>query len=203
MSLAYRIALACGALPLLVGVSIFVLWTATRSTWLMAAGLYTVYAGMAVVLVGGIALARYYRTASRAAGVSPRRLRLSTCAAGLLLLSNFPVAGGIIAAVIAIETCYTVVVHNASNEPLDDVRVFGGGCDESLGRIPPGDTAQESFWIDEDGQLEFRARRAAAVHQAVIDWYVSNNLGGHTVVTVNADGTITAENRHLSGTDGS
>ncbi len=188
---AYRVALICGALPLLVGVSIFLLWLITRWDWLMVAGVCTLYGGVAVFLLGVLALARFCWLASRPPDLPRQRLWRSTLAGAGLLLSNFPVAGGITATVIAIETRYTVVVHNDSQQPLDDVRVFGGGCDESLGSIQPGGTARRSFWIQHDGSLEFRALSGTTVHATTIDGYVTGNMGGHMIVTINnPDGTI-------------
>ena len=190
MNRAYRLALVCGAFPLLIGVSIFVLWLITRWDWLMMAGIFTFYGGVAVFLVGVLALAHYCWLAFRMPNIPRRRLWLSTLACAGLLLLNFPVAGGIAAAAIAIETCYTVVVHNASHQPLENVRVFGGGCDAHLGAIPPGSTVRQSFWIKHEGELEFRALGGTTSYEKTIDGYVTNSMGGHTTVTINANGTI-------------
>ena len=82
---------------------------------------------------------------------------LTTLRSAGLLLANFVVAGSIISVGIAVTTRYTVVVHNASDQRLDDVRVFGGGCDAAYGSLLPGATASRSFWIRQDGRLVFRA----------------------------------------------
>lgn len=196
MNRAYRVALICGAIPLLVGVSIFILWLITRQHGLMMAGIYTLYGGVAIFWVGVLALARFFWLGVRSPDFPRRRLWLSTFACAGLLLLNFPVAGGIIAASIAIETRYTVVVHNALSRPLENVKVFGGGSDESLGSIPPGGTARRSFWIQHDGELKFRAFSGTTSHTKTIDGYVTNGTGGHTTVTVNPDDTITVSNNN-------
>lgn len=196
MNGAYRVALICGTLPLLVGVSIFVLWLVTRWDWLTLAGFYTLFGGVVIFLVGVVALACYCGQAFQAPNLPRRRLWLSTIACAGLLLSNFPVAGGIIVAVAAIESRYTVTIHNASQQPLNDVRVFGGGCDESLGSIPPGDTARRSFWVEHDDELKLHAISGTAVHKETIDGYVTNGMGGHTTVTLNLDGTISVSNNN-------
>jgi len=182
MNRAYGIALTCGAVPLLAGISIFALWLVTRT------------GGIAILLVGSVSLARFFWLGSRMPGFPRRRLWLSTVGGASLLLSNFPVAGGISAAVIAIETRYTVVVHNASRQALDSVSVVGGGCDEFLGSIRPGGDARQSFWIQHDGELEFRATSGTTVYRETIEGYVTNSMGGHTTVTVNSDGTISVRN---------
>jgi len=188
---AHRVALVCGATPLVVGIAIFVTWLVLRLDVLMLAGAYTLCGGMALFVVGGVALARYHWLGARTPSMSGRHLRRSTAACAGLLLLNFPIAGGIVAGALAIETSYTVIVHNASARPLEKVMVIGGGVNESLGSIPAGGTTRQWFWIQHDGQLEFRAACGTSTHSATIDGYVTNGMGGSATVTVNADETIT------------
>jgi hypothetical protein len=195
MNRAFRVALFCGALPLLVGISIFLLWLITRWDWLMMAGIFTLYGGVAIFFVGAIALARFCWLAFRTPELPRRRLWLSILGCAALLLSNFAVAGGITASVIAIETRYTVVVHNTSQQPLSGVRVFGGGCEADFGTIPPDSIVRRSFWIQHDGVLEFRAVRGTTTHTKTIDSYVTNSMGGHTTVTINPEGTISVSHK--------
>ncbi len=107
---------------------------------------------------------------------------------------HFPFAVGSTATVIAIATRYTVVVHNDSQQPLDSVSVFGGGCDKSLGSIPSGGNIRHSFWIQHDDELNFRALSGTTIYTKTIDDYVTNGMGGHTTVTINPDGTISVSN---------
>jgi len=147
MNRAYRVALICGAVPLVFGVSIFLLWLITHWVWLMMAGIFTLYSGLVIFAVGIIALARFHSLALRTPDTLRRRLRLSTLACAGFLLSNLLVAGAIISTVVSAETGYTVVIHSTSQQPLDRVRVFGGGCNASFGSIPPKGIARRSFWI--------------------------------------------------------
>ncbi len=184
----YRVALICGILPLFIGVSIFVLWLITSWNWLMLAGIFTLSGGSAAFLLGILALTRYCSRAFRTPVGPSRRLWLSTLGSAGLLLLNLPVAGGITLAVIAIETRYTVIVHNASQHRLDGARVFGGGCEASFPTIPPGGVARCSFRIQHDGELEFRASSGSTTHAITIDSYVTNNAGGRTTIMINPDG---------------
>ena len=194
MKRAYQVALACGVLPLLVGVVIFLLWVSTGWDWMIVAGIFTLYGGVGIFLVGIIALVRYCWLALHTLGMSRRRVWLSTLGCAGLLLLNFPVAGCIIVAAIARETRYTVVVHNTLQQPLDGVRVFGGGCEVAFGTVSPGDVVQRSFWIQQDGKLEFRAVSVATTYAQTIDGYVTHNMGGHTTVTFKPDGTLSVCN---------
>jgi hypothetical protein len=195
MNRSYRLALICGALPLLGGISIFLLWLISRWEWLMLAGVFTLYGGVAVFCVGVFALARFCWSAFRTPELPRQRLWLSTLGCAALLLSNFPVAGGIIYGALRIETQYTVMVRNGSQHPLNGVRVFGGGCEADFGTIPPGGSVRRSFWIQHDDQLEFRAVSGATMHAETIDGYVTNSLGGHTTVVLNPDATVSVSNR--------
>lgn len=190
MNRAYRVALVCGLLPILVGVSIFLLWLVMRWEWLIAAGIFTLYGGVALFFIGSVALACFCWFAFRSSDVSRKRLLFSTLGCAALLLSNFPIAARIVVAVVDIETRYAIVVHNTSDLPLEQVRVFGGGCDCFLGSIPPGDTATCFCRFHCDGRLEFCAVSGTTTHSQIIDGYVTGNMGGRAVVTIHPNGTI-------------
>ncbi len=181
----------CGASPLVAGVSVFLLWVLTRRDWLMGAGLFVLFVGLALFAVGTLALARFCWLALRA-GEPPPGFWRSTAFAAALLLSNFPAAGAIIWKVDDLYTRYTVVVRNATGNTLEDVRVSGGGCEAVFGAIAPGDEARRSFLIQHDGQLEIHAD---GLRRQTIVGYVTNSLGGHTTVTVHPGGAVTAEDR--------
>ena len=185
-----RVAVLSGLLPLLVGVSLFVLWVTTRWDWFMVGGVVTIYGGLVSFLIGACALARYCWAASRCADPPRWKWVLSALGCATLLLSNVPVAGGIISAVVAISTCYSVVVRNASQQAISDVRIYGGGYEASLGTIPPGGLARRSFWIQRDGELELRAVGSSAFHHLVIDGYVTKGLGGRAEIVVESNGSL-------------
>jgi hypothetical protein len=46
MKLFYGVALVCGAVPLIAGILIFLLWLITHWNWLMMAGIITLYGGL-------------------------------------------------------------------------------------------------------------------------------------------------------------
>ncbi len=193
MNRAYQIALACGLVPLVVGTSIFVLWLVTRWNWLIPTGMLTIAAGMVVVGTGLVALLRYVWISRDDASVKPRRRRLATLLCAALLLVNFPAAAGITVAAIAIETSYTVIVHNATDRPLQNVHVVGGGRDIDLGTIGPRGSARRRFWIKHDGILELSAMSGAHPLSEQIDGYVTSGMGGRTTVTVGRDAKVTIQ----------
>jgi len=196
MSLSYRIALSCGALPLVVGISVFVLWLVTRWDSLMPIGATVIGVGVVFFLVGITALVRFYLTPRERAIGLLRSSGASTWIAALLLLSNFPVALALVFAAMRIETAYIVEVRNESPQVLEGVRVFGGGCDVSLDAIPQGEAESRWLWIRGDGQLELQVRVEGEQQTTLIDGYVSGSHGGHNTVTVGPGGTVETDLRY-------
>lgn len=191
MNRAYRIALICGALPLLLGVGIFLLWLATRRDALAIAGIYLIYLGLALFVVGLAALAVYGRKASRSREISRGKLLGNLATALVLLLANFPVAWGIIGGVVAIESRYLVVVHNESSRPLSQVRVSGGGASVAIFSIPPNDSTERSLWFQSDGELKFEAALEGRKLTQTIEGYVTHGGSGRADVFVGEDGEVT------------
>jgi hypothetical protein len=187
---AHRVAAVCGAAPLLLGTAIFVVWLVARWDWLMIAGAVVLYGGLAIFATGVIALALSCWMGFHTPGIQRPRVWMLTLGCAGLLLANFPVAGGIIWTAITIATRYTVVVHNTSEQRLEGVWVFGGGCDASYGTLLPGATARHSFWIRGKGTLTFRASSGEGTLERTIDEYVTTNSGGHVTVTVHPDRTL-------------
>jgi hypothetical protein len=177
----------------------FLLWLITRHDSLLVAGLWTICGGLLLFTIGAGALAQFCSLAFRTPDLPRRRLWLSTLGGAALLLANFPVAAGLIAAAIAIETRYTVRVRNASQQPLSGVRVVGGGCDADFGTVAPGTVVRRSFWIQLDGELEFHAVSGATAHTETIDDYVTDGDGGDTTVTIDPDGTISISHERPRG----
>ncbi|MBX7157612.1 MAG: hypothetical protein K1X66_04410 [Verrucomicrobiae bacterium] len=190
MKRAYQIALVCGILPLFIGILIFLLWLVTRQNWLMAVGVFTIWLGVIMVLIGAVALIRFCWLGFRTSELSRRRLWLLTFGCAALLFSNFIVAGGIMTAVVAIETRYTVTIHNASLQSLKDVRITGGGCNIDFGTIKPDSVVERSFRVKHDGELKFHAVNHTTNYNQIISDYISNGLGGNLKVTVNPNNTI-------------
>jgi hypothetical protein len=185
----YRVALACGAAPLVAGISVFLLWLATHAAWLMAAGTIVIFVGLACFGVGLLALGRFCWLAL-AAPEPPRRFWAATALCAALLVSNFPAAGLILVKVIEIVTYYTVVVHNESGGELEGVRIVGRGrVYAALGTLPPGGTATRSFAIAHEGPLDVEA--GGTTH--TIDSYVTSSGGRLAIATFRPDGSVSVE----------
>ena len=190
----YRLAVLCGVVPLLAGAAIFTAWTLTGWRWLMLAGLVTIGIGTVVFLVGCLALYSAHRRARDAGAM--QGLTRRTLLAAALLVSNFPAAAGLSWAAVALETRLVVVVRNDAVVPLEGGRLHGGGADVRLPALAPGASVERWLWFDTDGQLELDASLGGQHVHGVVAGYVTGGLGGRLVVTVRADGTITALQAH-------
>jgi len=185
---AFRLAILCGAVPIALGVLVFAAWLATRWPWLMMAGVGVLYLGLAAFVIGTIALTRYFFSARESGSVSRAETTRKSLTAGALLLANFPIAIAIMAAVVLVETTYAVTVVNASGGVLDEVRLFGGGRDVSLGSIAAGERSRADLRFRADGQLQIQVFRGTASETEIIDEYVSSGRGGSMTVVVEGDG---------------
>ncbi|SIO67315.1 hypothetical protein SAMN05444166_8331 [Singulisphaera sp. GP187] len=107
-----------------------------------------------------------------------------------LLLVNFPVALAISLTAVDLATRYTVAVHNDSAKTLRHVRLSGGGYDVAIGTMLPGASVHQTMHSREEGQLEIHATRDTTAHVAVVDDYVTGDMGRHTIVRINRDGRI-------------
>lgn len=188
-----QIALLCWAIPLVLGLSIFGCWLANEDPTWMLAGLGVIGLGCLLFVVGMIALVYQWQRASRNTGpdISKRPILWT----GALLLSNFPVALGMTMAAITWAGRYQISIHNNSSQPLNDIRIFGGGCDIRLDSLPPGKSSSRTFWIASDGTLLLEANTPNKTIRVQADGYVTKGLGGKTRVTFLADQTVEVENQ--------
>jgi hypothetical protein len=187
---AYRITIVCGALPLLLGAGIFLAWLALEREWLMVAGIHTIYLGFGLFVVGLGSLGCYWWRASRAPEVPRDRMWSNIAGALVLLLANFPAAFGIVGAAVAVATRYRVVVHNRSAQPLNEIRLWGGGASAAIFSIAPQDTAERSLWFKGDGELKFEAKVGAKTLTTPVEGNVTNGGGGRAEVVVHEDGKV-------------
>jgi hypothetical protein len=195
MNRLYKTVKYCAMIPMLMGATIFVLWLVTRIDELLLLGIFALFVGLGIVAVGLIALAGFYWTGIKRADIPRRQVLGSTLAGAAFLLSNFLVAGGIIAVALAILCRYTVEIHNTSPLALNNVRINGAGVDVTLGSIEPGAVAEHTFCIQQDGVLALEATIGATTYKKNISGYVNKHHGvRHGLVRVDLDGNVSVTN---------
>ena len=180
-------AFICGLLPLRTGVGIFLLWFMVRWGWLIVAGVFTIYGSVLSVLVGlGFLVAHVVK---RPAGERKSSLIWSTPALGVLLV-NFPAAALVAVAALDILTCFTVTVANNGPTTLDSFVVSGGGVEVDFGPIAPSQALTRHFFIQNDGELVFHARRDGEEIEGTVEGYVTHNQGGHKRIIFDQAGQV-------------
>ena len=156
----------------------------------MLAGVATLYGGVAAFFIGALAIASVAWMASRSPASPQPRQALRILACSLMLVSNFPVAGGIIAAVIAIDSSYVVIVKNNTQQVLTGIRLSGGGCDVEIDTLQPSSVARRVLCPRGEGSLEFHAFNGTSTLSHTINPYVCFGMGGHKTVVVSNDESI-------------
>ena len=189
------IAWLAGAVPLLLGTMIFVVWLIFRFDILMLAGLVMLIVGPCLILWGLICLMAYVRHAWRTASGFRRRLAWQATGVLGLYMANFVAAGSFVYAAYVIESWYFLSITNSGDVPLEGVRVEGGGVSVSFGDIAMGETVKRSFLIRDYGELVLTARRGEERIEPVINGYLIPDLGVDQAVTVDATGGVSVQRR--------
>ena len=184
-----RFALRVAAVPLALGVGIYLLWLPTRWDGLVTAGMIALYVGAAGVTLGAVALAvdlgQFARRGASARGV----LRRAAAPVGLFALT---VATGVGTATLALAqvTGYVVVLRNHSAVPVERFEVTGGGIRHEWRDVEPGESRSVQFRFDRDGVLEYSVVAGGRRHQALVEGYVTHNMGGRAAIVYSRDGTF-------------
>lgn len=192
MSKMDRFALACGLVPLVSGIVVYLLWIGSRWEVLKLVGFFVIAAGIASIFVGVISLIFSLRH-SLTLG-HPIKQNLPKCILiATIFLSNFLAAGAIIASVLSIETRYTIQLVNQSKQKLSSITISGGGCLIEVPDLPASATTTQHFYIKQDGSLNIKAKTDDKELEQVIESYVTNGMGGNAKITVDENNNVLIE----------
>ena len=182
----YRASLACGAIPLISGIAIFLLWCVTRANVLMVAGVLNIYGGVIVASVRLLLLLLYVVMHWR-----QKRTWLRALFAISFILVNIPVCMAIIKPVIVNETSYTVTIVNDSDIALDKFTIVGPGLSHTWENIKPGESKKHRSYLAGEGSVDYAAVGGGWEYSGTIDYVhaVFNSLGGemHLRFTANKE----------------
>jgi hypothetical protein len=194
------LAFFCGAVPLLTGTAIFILWCVTGWSGLEAAGLLNIVVGLAFFLAGGGFLVGHFVEASWQRPFAWRPW-VAGLAAGAVLVFNFPACWAIIDAVARIQDAKwatdradalvrqsSLRVINTSPLPAESVRVTGVP-NGTLGAIPPGGGASLLFEPADDKPLTVAVSHGGTSRDVSIP---SPRRGGtvDVAVVIQGDGSL-------------
>lgn len=98
---------------------------------------------------------------------------------------------------IHIETQYTVIVLNDSDQAIESFVLSGPAVQVELGPIAARRKVRRRFRFSQDGELIFYARQDGVPFNGVVDRYVTNDMGGRTIVRVKGKGVYVVEQKGL------
>lgn len=188
MKLAYRLALLCGLLPLSVGSLIFSLWLVLRSNTLMFAGIFTIYAGVLLSIVGLLALAVYLWRALRQADLPRRQIIRASLLGFGLILANYVLAAAFVLLADTLMSRYTLHLHNASGQPISAVRLIGQSCSHDFGSLPPDARVTHRCRLQHEGSLSLHWEAAGGAHEALVEGYVIPSQGKQRALRITPAG---------------
>lgn len=167
-----KVAIACGAIPLFAGTTIYFTWRLTRWNALELLGLINILAGLAFFLVGigclVVQVFRERRTGHPMARVATLR---NTFAIGLLF-ANFPAAAVYGISAIDVMSRFTARVVNDSGEKIDALELKGIGKVVQFNPIPVGGRTRRYVRHFGEGSVEFTARQRDGVIRGELWGYV-------------------------------
>jgi hypothetical protein len=169
--------------PLVIGVSIFVLWLLTRWEILEILGAFTIYGGIISVILAFVALIGYIIAAVKAkAGLKKVALHAVIVLAAIII--NFPAAMVCVLGVDYISSIYVLTIENRTTFAIQQVTISGGGFTWNIGPIMPGDKGHIEFHIAFEGSLLFSAISNGNKIDGVLEGYVTSGLRIQRTLTI-------------------
>ena len=180
-----RVAIFCGAAPLLAGVTLCGLFLTVaedrsyESAW-VSAGLVVIFSGLALFGLGLVALCAYFFK-GRKAGLETRRLVENCILTLMLLFSNFPVAMACTWVANHEMSAYRLYLRNDSAESLKQLTLTWPGDRLVMQELGPGESAELQIRPSSEGEVLYSAMQGGERCEGVLIGYVSPGLGPESV----------------------
>lgn len=166
----YKFAKACALIPIFVGIVALIVGLFDQNEGGSNLGaIATAFLGLGLLPLGLLSIIGYYWKSE----LPRQQIKSNT----LKAVGLFFVAGAVVAGLLALAGRYTVEIQNATQHPLNNVRILGAGVDVEIGTIKPGETASRSFFIRQDGVLRIEAASAERNYSQEFSGYVSKLHG--------------------------
>jgi hypothetical protein len=193
----FRIALACGAIPLGSGIGVFLLWLLLGGTTLTIVGLALIPIGGGLFLAGSGSLIAYVRNQRKVKGEWRRAIDWRVVAVASLLLVNFPAALACLAGASYIMDTRVISVSNATSTPVDSFIVHTSQRAIELGPIAPNATVRFRYRVRGDTEVTYTMSQAGSSSTGTIEPYGTDMSGPfvHQVVIGKGSPTTTSINR--------
>jgi len=174
-------AVVCGALPMVVGAVVLVVFLLSEATaysfetW-VEVGVAILIGGLVLFCVGLVTLG-VYLLKGRRQGVTGKNLAQNTIMTLFLLMMNFPAA--LACMWVAGDSISHVRLHlvNESATVVEDLNITWPGGEKNIGDLGPLDRAEISFLVSVDGSVDFTARQGGKSCHGELIGYVTTNMG--------------------------
>lgn len=187
MTLWYKIAIACGVLPLLVGTITFGAWLATDLDELELFGITVIVGGLILFVIGLVALDRFATNGKR---IEVTYKKPAAIAAAILLL-NFPVALAYMAVAASMENSFFVTIESDFPEPIRDlVLTDPRGTGFRLEEIEPGSARSACYDFSGEGEVLYSMALGDDTQNGVLIGYITSNMGHRTELHLTEYGRI-------------
>jgi hypothetical protein len=190
-----KIAIACGAIPLVAGTAIYFTWRVTRWESLMALGMLNIFVGLALFAVGAGCLLFQSMRDESSSGQQPIDAGLQNLLVACLLLVNFPAALVYGLSAMEVMSRYTLQISNDSGRPVERFSLSGPNLKVDLGEIPVGAMIENVVDFRGEGQLLFSAEIDGEVIDGIVDGYVSSGIGGDTKLRLLPDAKFEVQHK--------
>jgi hypothetical protein len=179
-------AVVCWLAPLAVGTIIFITWLVTRQSVLMAAGYF--------VIVGGIFATALGLASLMGLAVYARKRRLPfirpAMVLGLLLLSNFPVAGAMVMYAVDEMDSFRIAIVNRTTESVTVQLLDTSGQVHEFRDVSPDSQSNRKVRFQGQGSVMYRVHSKSHEVEGDFLGYVTNGMGGDATLEIGPDGTI-------------
>ncbi len=187
MSIWYKLSLASGLIPLIIGGLIFFSWLVTRADWLMLAGIYNIMAGLALFLCG-LGFLLVYGQKERKLGIG-YPVKRTLILLGILLF-NFPTAALVLYSAEYIISTSTATVKNSSLFEVTDMVLIEREQSYPFPPIAPGQEVIEHFHFKYEGSVDYKLSLNGSIKTGIMFSYVTGGMGENATMVIHSDGAV-------------
>jgi uncharacterized membrane protein len=183
----YPVSIIFGAAPLIIGVSVFIVWYFSKAEFLEIAGIFTILGGLVSVVVAAISLIIYLWYQSKKDKFGKVLFKKVALSADIIIL-NFPVAFICMVSALNILTAYVLTIKNNSELNIDKVQISAPGINNEIKLLKPGEEISLDLDFKGDGILEFAAMQEHKRVEGVVESYVTGSMGGYGAILFQNNG---------------
>lgn len=185
-----NLAAAFGLLPLVTGITIYLLMRFTSWFFLAVAGICVLWFGLFMVPIGLFSIVFYMFGMGDSHGHSRLQRRLRTLLVAGVLLLNFPAAWFCVTSLLDEMARYTVTVFNNSNQDIQQITIDYPHQHLELGPLLRNAQRTVDFKIEGDGNISLSAWYGSSRVDLDVEGYITNGSSRARIVILKPSGLI-------------